>query len=50
MTGQNTKLNRLIGANAGGPREFAIRMPLAARVAQFRRPLVWRLEGHALPD
>ena len=29
------KANNITGANAGGPRQFTIRMPRAARVAQF---------------
>jgi hypothetical protein len=29
--------NKITGANAGGPRQFPIRTPRAARVAQFQR-------------
>ena len=29
--------NKITGPNAGGPRQFPIRMPLAARVGQFLR-------------
>ncbi len=29
--------NKITGANAGGPRQLAIRIPWAARIAQFCR-------------
>jgi hypothetical protein len=36
-----TAPNKITGANAGGPRQLAIRMRWTARVAQFHR---WLLE------
>ena len=32
-----TRSNQITGPNAGGPRQFPIRTPLAARVGQFGR-------------
>ena len=37
---------KITGANAGGPRQFPIQTPLAARVAQFRRSILRRLPLH----
>jgi hypothetical protein len=40
---RTTTANKVTGPNAGGPRQFPIRTPLAARVGQF-----WRwLNGRA---
>jgi hypothetical protein len=34
---KNPGPNKITGPNAGGPRQFLIRTPLAARVGQFCR-------------